>query len=321
MRLQQVCQSGEIAGADHLRRSGRPSGGNREMNGAVGQFWSAQVAGRDEGSGIVRSHGNFILVSELLQLRSEAGERGARVLRADENTTAGFEARRAMQFRLAGDWAARRQAANVNQLIGAGHFDDAFEAACAGPLLGDEGNSESAVQFRGIEATEEFDKCGIAKAIADSRRCLQATGHLIERAVYNHGTEQVGAGAANFRGGTRANIHIHVVDVGEIRRMETPGLKMDGEAGGDAGDPFARGSLYFDGLRGVEFVEQRKRAALREALELNVAIVGDATDDEAGLVHGRDDETMGRAAADRHYDVAEVVGLGREGCQALANEL
>src|SRR5690348_16373998 len=109
MRLQQVCQCGEVVRVNDLRRSRRPGGRDRQMNGAVGQFWSAQVAGRDEGSGIVRSQGNFILVSELPQLRSEAGERGARVLRADENTTAGFEARRAMQFRLAGNWAASSQ--------------------------------------------------------------------------------------------------------------------------------------------------------------------------------------------------------------------
>ena len=51
---------------------------------------------------------------------------------------------------------------------------------------------------------------------------------------------------------------------------------------------------------------------MRKTLHSQVAVVGNATDDESGLVDGRDDQAVRRAGANGDDDVAKIVGLRAE---------
>src|SRR5947209_8630107 len=61
------------------------------------------------------------------------------------------------------------------------------------------------------------------------------------------------------------------------------------------------------------------RRDLRKALHAQIAVGGDRADDVSGLVQGRDQKTVRRAAAERDVNVAEVVGLRRQRFQLVAN--
>src|SRR5215469_5392396 len=202
-------------------------------------------------------------------------------------------------------------------------IEDAFEAACAGPLLSDKGNDESAIDFRGINAMQEFYESDVAKAVADGCAGLEIRAEIVERAVDDHGTEIVGAETFGVGGGSCADVDEHIFNVVGIRRIQTAGLQVNGKAADDAGNPFAGSGLDLHGLGGIEFVEEREDAALREALDLKIAVGGDVADDVAGFVHGGNDEANGAAAAESDDDVAEIVRLyiqlGRDIFQAVAN--
>src|SRR5215469_6805467 len=179
-------------------------------------------------------------------------------------------------------------------------IEDAFEAACAGPLLSDKGNDESAIDFRGINAMQEFYESDVAKAVADGCAGLEIRAEIVERAVDDHGTEIVGAETFGVGGGSCADVDEHIFNVVGIRRIQTAGLQVNGKAADDAGNPFAGSGLDLHGLGGIEFVEEREDAALREALDLKIAVGGDVADDVAEIV--------------RLY-----IQLGRDIFQAVAN--
>ena len=83
---------------------------------------------------------------------------------------------------------------------------------------------------------------------------------------------------------------------------------MDGQARDDAVDPFSIGRANFHGLRGIQFIENRRQSALRKALQAQIAVRRDFADDESGFVNRRDDQAMRRAAADGDDHVAEIIG-------------
>jgi hypothetical protein len=89
------------------------------------------------------------------------------------------------------------------------------------------------------------------------------------------------------------------------------GLQMNGNARHSARNPLAFGRLQLHRLRGVEFIEKREIAALRQPLQRQVSFRRNAAHHKAGLVDGRGNQAFGRARANRDRDVAEVVDLDR----------
>src|ERR1017187_2587262 len=94
---------------------------------------------------------------------------------------------------------------------------------------------------------------------------------------------------------------------------------MYGKPGEDAVNPFSVDRTDLHRLRGIEFVKNRRQPGLRQALQAQVAVVGDSADDETGLVDRSYDQAPGRAAADSDDDVAEVVRNWVEGGDFRAN--
>src|SRR5271155_5544032 len=93
-------------------------------------------------------------------------------------------------------------------------------------------------------------------------------------------------------------------------------MEVDGNSGDDAVNPFPAGDSDAHRLRGIEFVENRRQAGLRQALQAQVTVVRDSADDESRLVDWSDDQTMRRAATDGDDHVAEVVHDGMK-CRDL----
>ena len=87
------------------------------------------------------------------------------------------------------------------------------------------------------------------------------------------------------------------------------GRQMHGQTRNHTVDPRAGCRPDFYGLRGVQLIEHRRQAALRQPLNAQVAIVGDGADDETGLVNSGDEQPMRRATAKRDNDVANIVDL------------
>ncbi len=138
-------------------------------------------------------------------------------------------------------------------------------------------------------------------------------------AIDGDGAEDVHAGFAGFGGGTCTDIHVHVFDVAGAWRRFVRAMEVDRNSGDDAVNPFAACGADFHGLGGIERVENRRQARLRQPLESQVAIVCDSADYEARLVYGRDDQAMRRAAADGDDHIAEVVHDRMERRELRAN--
>ena len=106
----------------------------------------------------------------------------------------------------------------------------------------------------------------------------------------------------------------------ELGIVLTRAVQVNGDSGDDAINPFAARGANFHGLRGIERVENRRKvSSLRQALQAQVAVVGDSADDEARLVNRRDDQATRRAAADGDDHVAEIVHDGMERRELRAN--
>src|SRR5580704_8132863 len=90
---------------------------------------------------------------------------------------------------------------------------------------------------------------------------------------------------------------------------------MHGQARDDTIDPSAGCRADFYGLRGVQLIEHRRQAALRQPLDAQVAIVGDGADDETWLVNSGDEQPMLSAAAECDNDVANIVDLRMKRCE------
>src|SRR5579862_7849529 len=84
---------------------------------------------------------------------------------------------------------------------------------------------------------------------------------------------------------------------------------MHGQTRHDTIDPPARCRPDFYGLRGVQLIEHRRQAALRQPLNAQVAIVGDGADDETWLVNSSDEKAMRSTVAQSDNDVANIVDL------------
>ena len=84
---------------------------------------------------------------------------------------------------------------------------------------------------------------------------------------------------------------------------------MDGQTCDDAIDPRARCRPDLHGLRGIQLIEHRRQATLRQTLNAQVAIVGDGADNEAGLVNSGDEQPTRSPAAQSDNDVANIVDL------------
>src|SRR5580658_113059 len=94
---------------------------------------------------------------------------------------------------------------------------------------------------------------------------------------------------------------------------------MHGKARDHAVYPLAGGGFDSHRLRGIHFIEDRRQAALWQALHAQVTVGRDFADDEAGLVNRGDDEAMRRATADGNDYVAKIVCYGLQAFQARAN--
>ena len=116
-----------------------------------------------------------------------------------------------------------------------------------------------------------------------------------------------------------APISTYMFSMSRAWRILIRAVQVDGNSGDDAVNPFAAGGANFHGLRGIELVEDRRQAGLRQALQAQVTVVGDSADDEAGLVDRRDDQAMRRAAADGDDHVAEIVHDGMKRRELRAN--
>src|SRR5580692_861807 len=84
---------------------------------------------------------------------------------------------------------------------------------------------------------------------------------------------------------------------------------MHGQSRYHAIDPRARCRPDFYGLRGIQLIEHRRQATLRQTLNAQIPIVADGADDETGLVNSSDEKAMRSTVAQSDNDVANIVGL------------
>ena len=132
-----------------------------------GELRQRQIAPGKNICGIVGCDWNFVGVGKLFEFGCKSRERAVGLRHADQHTSARFAAWRAMQrlhFRYG---AAGEQASDVNKFVGLRLREDALQAARAGALLHDEGDGESAFDFRGINVAEHFQERGCAETIAN----------------------------------------------------------------------------------------------------------------------------------------------------------
>src|SRR5271156_2195995 len=214
---------------------------------------------------------------------------------------------------------AGEQAADVNQFVGLRLRENALQAARAGALLHDEGYGEGAFELCGFDAAQQFDKRGGSETIADGSSGHSFGGQVHQAAIDYYGVENVHARLAHFDCGSCADIYVEIFEVRRFRRIGSAGLQMHREARDNAVYPLAGGGFDSHRLRGVHFVEDRRQAALWQALHAQIAIGRDFTDDEARLVYRSDDEAMRRAASDGDDHVAQIVRHRVELFQARAN--
>ena len=164
--------------------------------------------------------------------------------------------------------------------------------------------------FVGSTWRNRVDQRDGTKAIADRSAGVLWLVQFIILAIDDDGAEKVDACAANFGGGGCADVHVEVFDVARLRSDWIGRVADARKVRRRRRRSICRRGFDAHGLRGIEFVEDRGQAILRQALDAEVTVGGDFADDEAGLVDGSDDEAMRRAAADGDGDVAEIVGCG-----------
>ena len=163
--------------------------------------------------------------------------------------------------------------------------------------------------FSGSMRAKQFEKrCG-AEAISHGGACKFSVAEIEEAAANGNRTQNIDARFANFVGGECADVDIHLVEIIRFRRVRASGREMHGQTRNDAIDPAARCRPDFYRLRGVQLIEHRRQAALRQPLNAQVAIVGDRADNKTGLVNSGDEQPMRSAAAKCDNDVANIVDL------------
>src|SRR5260370_23634356 len=96
-------------------------------------------------------------------------------------------------------------------------------------------------------------------------------------------------------------------------------LQVHAQPGENAIDPFSRASEYPNRLREIEAVKHRCDRSLRQALHAQVPVGGNFANHVPWLVHRHRDQPVRRATANRHVNVAQVVGLRAKRFQSLAN--
>src|SRR5277367_1563803 len=216
---------------------------------------------------------------------------------------------------------AGEQAADVNQFVGLRLRENALQAARAGALLHDEGYGEGAFELCGFDAAQQYDKRGGSETIADGSSGHSFGGQVHQAAIDYYGVENVHARLAHFDCGSCADIYVEIFEVRRFRWISSARLQMYGKARDNTVYPFAGGGFDSHRLRGVHFVEDRRQAALWQALHAQVAVRRYFADDEAGLVNRSDDEAMRRATADGGDHVAKIVRHRVQIFQAGANRI
>ena len=86
-------------------------------------------------------------------------------------------------------------------------------------------------------------------------------------------------------------------------------MEVGGEPGDYAGNQFSPPAQNLHRPGGVQQVEPRVHAALRQPLHAQVAVVGDVADDVAGLVDVGHQQAPGLTCPQRHQHRAQVIDL------------
>jgi hypothetical protein len=217
------------------------------------------------------------------------------------------------------DVSAGQHAAYVDHFVRLSGTEDSVEAAAADALLRHEGDGERARDGLQINIVQQLQEHPGAEFIADGSARKLKHAQMAELAVDGDGTQIVDAGFADFFGGARADIDVHVFDFARVRKSFVGAMQMNGNSGDNAVDPFPGRGADFHGLRGVERVEYGRQAGLREALEAQVSVGSNIADDETGFVDRSNDEAARRAAADGDDHVPEIVDHGMQRRELRAN--
>src|SRR5450432_646858 len=315
IRFQQRDERRDIMSVNDFSRRGRPLRGHGELNSARRKRRLEHVsATRKKRCGEICFERNVRLRRDLLKIGGKSGGFSFRLFRGDQHAAADVFFKRRSRFMVSiaacggSGSSAAHETADEDEFVWFEVIDETLQAAGSEPLLSDESECYGALDLGWVNVANEFEQSRVAKAIAHGGCRELSTSQGVEFAIDRERAENVGATGAGFRRRCGTYVNEHVVEIRRHGWMLTLWLQVNGNTRNRAVDPCARFCSDFYWLRGIKFIEERQVAALRKALQSEVAFRSDVADDVAGLVHWRGDQAMRRTGAESEGDVALLVG-------------
>src|ERR1700682_2537614 len=119
--------------------------------------------------------------------------------------------------------------------------------------------------------------------------------------------QNVDASGINFSIVGRSYVHVHFVKVRHVWRIQTPGLKMDGEAGEDSGHHFAAACSDSYGLCELESIKDRVRRRLWQSLYAQKSGGGNGRHYITRFIHGCNDKPMWGSGTQGDEDISQII--------------